>query len=144
MNRAVCARCGASRTDFREVCPACGHRPDGEGVLLAWLLSAAHFDEKQLDAAAERIKKGEPLRPTEAMFARARRALGEDLATDLGLSTGQRVALLVASLLLTPLPAWVMAVWWRRERPRAALQALALAVPSSAAFVAFWLWSLFG
>lgn len=144
MTRAVCARCGASRTDFREVCPACGHRPDGEGVLLAWLLSTAHFDDKQLDAAAERIKKGEPLRPTEAMFDRARKALGEDLSTDAGLSTAQRVGLLVVSLLLTPLPAWVMAVWWRRERPRAALQALALAVPSSAAFVAFWVWFVLG
>jgi hypothetical protein len=144
VNRAVCARCGASRVDFREVCPACGFRPDGEAVLSAWLLSSAHFDDKQLDAAAERIKRGEPLRPTAAMFDRARRALGEDLSTDVGLSTGQRVGLLVVSLLLTPLPAWVMAVWWWKERPRAAIQALALAVPSSAVFVAGWFWAVFG
>ena len=144
MNRAVCARCGDSRTDFREVCPACGFRSDGEGVLLAWLLSSAHFDDKQLDAASQRIKKGEPLRPTEAMFDRARRALGEDLSTDAGLTTQQRLGLLVMSLLITPLPAWVMAVWWWRSRPRAALQSLALAVPCSAAFVTLWLWTLLG
>ncbi len=144
MNRAVCARCGASRAEFREVCSACGYRAEGEGVLVAWLLSSAHFDEKQLDAAAERIKKGEPLRPTDAMFDRARKALGEDLSTDQGLSTAQRVGLLVLSLLVTPLPAWLVAVWWWRARPRAAMQALALAVPSSAAFVAFWLWVVLG
>lgn len=144
MNRAVCARCGASRTDFREVCPACGYRSEGDGVLVAWLLSSAHFDDKQLDAASARIKSGEPLRPTEAMFDRARKALGEDLSTDAGLSTPQRVGLLVVSLLVTPLPAWVMAIWWWQSRPRAALQALALAVPSSAAFVAAWLWFVLG
>ena len=24
-------RCGAVRGDFRQICPSCGHRPDGEG-----------------------------------------------------------------------------------------------------------------
>lgn len=70
--------------------------------------------------------------------------MGHTLASDPGLSTRQRVGLLATCLLLTPLPAWVMGLWWIRSRPRAGVQALALAVPTTALFTAIGLWGVFG
>ena len=32
-SRAVCVRCGGERADFDQICPSCGHRPEGEGLL---------------------------------------------------------------------------------------------------------------
>lgn len=143
MTRAVCVRCGASRTEFRDICPGCGYRPEGEGVLIAWLLSDGNLDEAGLDAVAARVKAGEPPRPTSRMLDRARRALGGDLESDPGLGSTERIGLLVVSMLLTPLPALTMAAWWWRDRPRAAVQALALAIPSAAVFGIAVIWAIY-
>lgn len=132
---AVCSRCGALRVDYRYACPACGHRPVGEGLLVAWLLSSENLSLQQLHAASERIAAGEVIRPSAAQLAKARARLGQTFASDAGLTTGQQLALLACGLLLTPLPAWVVWVWWFRCRPRAAWQAFALAVPGSVLYL---------
>lgn len=118
------------------MCPSCGHRPSGDGLQVAWLLSEHHLDPKDLEDVAERIQAGDPVRPGRDQLAVARRALRSTLSTDPGLSRAQRVALLMTCLVFTPLPAWVMGWWWFRSRPRAAVQSLALAVPCSVLFFA--------
>ena len=140
--RAVCLRCGASREHYDRICPSCGHQPAGDGLLVAWLLSDANLSEAELDGVAERVRKGESVHPSRRMLRRARRALGADFSTDPGLSVGQRLALLATSLLITPLVGWVLAIWWREQKPRAALQALALSLPASVLFfgLGLWLW----
>ena len=141
MSRSICVRCGGERARHDQVCPACGHRPEGDGLLVAWLLSEENLSRAELDAVRDRVRSGEVIRPTERMLARARRALGADFASDVGLDTRQRWLLLATSLLLTPLPGLVMGVWWWNDHPRAARQALALSVPASiASFAAVVYW----
>lgn len=137
---AVCVRCGGFRADFHHVCPHCGHRPEGEGLLVAWLLSREHLPEDGLEAASQRVQRKKSIHPSERMLTRARKALGTAFDSDPGLTTWQRVALLATSLLLTPLVGWVVWFWWRRDRPRAAMQALGLSLPATAIFFAVGLW----
>jgi hypothetical protein len=129
--RAVCVRCAADRVGYDRICPTCGFRPEGDGLLVAWLLSAHNLDEPGLDRVARRIIAGESIRPSGTMIAKARRALGQALSSDPGLSTQHKVALLGTSVVLTPAVGLVLALWWRGERPRAALQCLALSLPFS-------------
>ncbi|MEZ4319353.1 MAG: hypothetical protein R3F61_17700 [Myxococcota bacterium] len=136
----VCIKCGADKPAFDAVCSACGHRPADEGLLVAWLLSDANLGPAERAAAARRIASGESIRPSAAMLKKARRALGRDLASDPGLTVGQRVGLLACSLLLTPLVGWTCWFWLRRDRPRAALQSLALSLPPTALLTAVWVW----
>lgn len=141
---AICVRCGEQRGDFRAVCPSCGHRPEGDGVLVAWLLSSENLDDDKLAATAARIRRGEPIRPSAKMLKRARRALGRQLATDPGLDVRQLGALLVGNLLFSPLLGWTCAFWWYGERPRAALQAGLVSLPVSLLGTGIWLWVAFG
>lgn len=141
--KAICVRCAEPRGDYAAACPRCGHRPEGEGLLISWLLSTENLSKSELEAAAERVRQGSVIRPSDRMLDRARKALGKDFSSDPGLTAFQRLALLSTSLLITPLPGWVCWLWWRRERPRAALQALALSAPASAAGFVLMLWLLF-
>ena len=134
MTRAVCVRCGHDRSNIDQICPNCGHRPDRDGRLVAWLLSSHHLDDAELDRVQGRIRSGESIRPSARMLDKARRALGRHLETDEGLTTRQRLALLATSVLLTPLVGWVLFVWWWEVRPRAAVQALALSLPATVGF----------
>jgi hypothetical protein len=144
VSRAVCARCGASRPDFRTTCPSCGHRPVDEGLLVAWLLSSEHLGDEALDAAAERIREGQGIRPSERQLQKARRALGRSFASDPGLSLPLRLGLLATSLILTPLPAWICFAWWLRSRPRAAWQSFGLALPGTLLYAAIGTWMALG
>lgn len=129
--RAVCTRCGADKPAFDRVCGACGHRPDGDGLLVAWLVSDQFLPSSQLPAVAERVKRGEVIRPSLRQLDRARRALGRHFASDAGLDVRQRRLLLAANLALTPLVGWTLWLWWRDERPTASWQALWLTWPAS-------------
>ena len=131
---AVCVRCGGMRGSYADVCPACGHRPDGDGLLIAWLLSDQNLDEAGLGKVSARIMAGESVRPSSKMVEKARRALGKHVASDPGLSIAQLMGLFAVSVLLTPAVGWTLAWWWRTERPRAAIQCLALSAPVSLAF----------
>ena len=142
MSRAVCVKCGSERARFDQICPSCGHRPDGEGMLVAWLLSSENLGDAELTGVAERIRHGEAIRPSGRMLDKARRALGQHFSTDEGLSNPQRIGLLATSLFLTPLVGWVLFAWWWSNRPRAALQALALSLPASVLFAGIVLWQL--
>ena len=128
---AICQRCGGTRSSYDQICPACGHRPRGDGLLVAWLLSSRHLDPESLEQVAARIGAGESIRPSARQLDRARRALGQDLSTDPGLTVGQRLGVLLTSLVLTPLVGWTGWLWWRESRPRAAKQALALSLPAT-------------
>jgi hypothetical protein len=134
MSAAICVRCGAEREKWDQVCPACGHRADEEGALVAWLLSSENLSADELAALRGRILGGEVIRPTERMLEKARLALGRTFSTDLGLTGNERLALLAVNLLLSPLVGWVCAVSWWNARPRAAMQALALSLPATVAF----------
>lgn len=140
--RAICLRCGAAKAAPEGICPACGHRPEGEGLLVAWLLSDAHLPPERLEAAAVRIREGQSVRPSAAMLDKARRALGLHAHADPGLSRRQRLGLLASSLLFTALPGVVLWAWWRQDRPRSARQALWLSLPAgaitTAAVIATW------
>jgi hypothetical protein len=138
--RGVCVRCGEERADWREICASCGFRPEGEGLLVAWLLSDQNLTPEQMVKTAARVKAGESIKPSERMLEKARHALGTSMASDPGLTTRQRVALLLTTMFLTPLPGWVCWLWWRRERPRAAMQALALALPGTLVFTVLVIW----
>jgi len=142
MSRAICVKCGGERSRFDQICPSCGHRPDGEAMLIAWLLSDQNLDDEGLTQVAARVRRGESIRPSAAMLKKARRALGQHFSTDEGLTNGQRVTLLMTSLFLTPLVGWVLFVWWWSTRPRAALQALALSLPVTVLFTGGVLWFL--
>jgi len=112
---------------------------------VAWLLSTENLNEAQLQAAAERFKAGEDLRPSEKMLSRARRALGRAFSSDPGLTGPERLGLLAVTLVLTPLVAWICWFWWLQDRPRAAWQAFGLALPASLLFfslgLAWRVWS---
>jgi hypothetical protein len=133
---AICVRCGGRKPDYNSTCPACGFRPEGDGLLVSWLLSTHHRDAASLADVAERIQAGETVRPSSRMLAEAKRALGRSWASDPGLDMRQRLALLATSILLTPLVGLTLSVWWYGTRPRAALQALALSLPASLIFLA--------
>jgi hypothetical protein len=140
MSRAVCVRCGQIRSDFRQICPSCGHRAEGEGLLIAWLLSDAHLPAEQLASVAERVRAGESIRPSERMLDLARQRLGRNFETDPGMNAKERLLLLATSLLITPLVGWTLWWWWRTERPRASSQALALSMPATVLFTVGVVW----
>lgn len=142
MSRALCVKCGGERTRFDQICPACGHRPDGEGMLIAWLLSSENLTDAQLRQTQARLRKGEHIKPSAKMLEKARRALGQHFTTDEGLTNPQRMGLLATSLFLTPLVGWVLFAWWWDQKPRAALQALALSLPATVLFTGGVLWAL--
>lgn len=142
MSRAVCVRCGTERSDYRQICPECGHRSEGEGLLVAWLLSDQNLDSDGLAQVQSRIRGGEAIRPSQKMLRKARRALGQHIETDEGLSMRDRLLLLGTNLVFTPLVGWVLMAWWWGTRPRAALQALALTLPVSVLFFAIVVYSL--
>lgn len=107
---------------------------------MAWLLSDANLSDEQLDQTAARIEAGEVIRPSENMLEKARRALGTHMSSDPGFTSVERLALLLTSLFLTPAVGWVIWLWWRRERPRAALQALSLSLPFTVLYFVGVLW----
>lgn len=142
--KGICVRCGFTKPDHAAVCPDCGHRPDGEGLLVAWLLSAHNLDEVGLAATAARIRAGEPIRPSRRMLRKARRALGRQIATDPGLTLGELVGVLLADVVFTSLVGWTCVAWWWDRRPRAALQAGLVTLPTTVVGFGFWGWMAFG
>jgi len=147
--KAVCTKCGAIHEHFDRICPTCGARPTGDGVLAAWLLSSNNLSDEEMERVSARIAAGEVIRPSERQLREARVQLGVHLTSDPGMTVQQRVALLFTSLLLTPLVGWALWVGWRRARPRAAMEALALSLPASALFFVLiplsgYAWVLYG
>lgn len=138
--RAVCARCGHDKPAYDVVCGGCGDRPEGDALLVAWLLSREHLDDPDLDHAAARVRQGHPVRPSAAQLERARTALGTQPAGDAGLSVAAWIGVAAASVVVTSAPGWATWWWWRTERPRTARQVLAASLVGAAAFMA-WAWA---
>jgi hypothetical protein len=141
---AICLRCGAPKSGPQGVCAACGHNPQGEGQLVAWLLSDAHLSPPELLEAAARIQRGLSPRPSARMLDLARRTLGVHVDLDPGLSGTERVGLMLLGLAVSPAPGLAMAWTWWNSRPRAARQALGLSAPSSVIATGFFFYLLFG
>ncbi len=128
---AICVRCGAEKDLPLGRCPACGSVPVGEERLVALVCSARVSDEDVLRAAQERIRRGEPIRPSAALLDRARRVLSgvEDATTSL---TGrQLLGLFALDLLVTPLVGYALWYHFRNDRGPAARQALVVTLPAS-------------
>ncbi len=141
-HRALCVRCGGSKRSYDAICASCGHVPEGEGLLVAWLLSAHHLDAAALEATAQRLRAGEAVRPSDALLERARYALGTHARQDAGLAPRSRALLLLVSVVLTPLVGLAAAFTWRETRPRASAQALAMSAPVSLGFLLFVVWRI--
>ena len=112
-------------------CKACGFVPTGEDRPIAWLFSGHHLEAGDLIEAAERIRAGERPDPPSALRQGARAAMGASPLLDplaKGLSRRDLVGVGLGSLLFTPLVG--IAVWFglREDRPRAAAQALWMAL----------------
>ena len=134
---ALCVRCGAEKDLPLGRCGACNTVPVDVERELAIVCSTRILDIEALRAAQERIRRGEPVRPTEALRARARAILSGEVAASYAFTVRQVAALALANVVLTPLLGY--AVWFRyRTRPGpAATQALVATIPVSVAlFVA--------
>ncbi|MCB9742903.1 MAG: hypothetical protein H6741_05330 [Alphaproteobacteria bacterium] len=155
--RGICIRCASYKDRALGSCPACGHRPEGEERVLAWLFSRNFLDEDELEEAAARLARRERPRPPARLQELARRALypgqggeagargirpvGADAVPhDRGLSGEQQVLLGAASVLLTPLLGFVY--WWslRQRRPVSARQALWVTLPVALVMSVIWAW----
>lgn len=143
MVRCACTRCGRIRVGLRTLCPACGAEVDESNLEMAWLLSTHHLSEAQLVAASERVASGDTIRPTPEMVLLARRAMGRTFREDAGFTAKELGVLCAVGLVLTPLPGWLLAYWWRASRPRAAVQAFFIAGCCSALYAGAVLWVLF-
>ena len=142
--RCVCVRCGRLKVGLRTRCPACGAAVLENDLELAWLLSGLHLSAEELEAVSQRVISGAPIRPTEAMRRKARAALGRTFKEDRGLPSKVLVLLSATGLVLTPLPAWLLAFWWRKTRPRSALQALFVAACCTLLYLWAVLWVVLG
>ena len=132
----ACVRCGMLRADYGSVCPGCGDRPEGDGRLVAWLLSGHHLERAELEEVSARIRAGEVIRPSRKQLRKAKRSLGQSWQTDSGLTVREKVCVVTVGFALTPLPGFVLGFWWRHLRPRAAAQAVLLSLPGSLFFAA--------
>lgn len=128
---AICARCGAEKDLALGRCPGCGHLPAGEERELAVVCSTRVLDAAALRAAQERIRRGEPVRPSAELRARAREALSGVPVRRTSLGPRELAAITAGNLLLTPLVGY--AVWWwhRHDEGPAARQALLVTIPAS-------------
>jgi len=112
-------------------------------------LSSENLSDDEIDRVSERIVAGEVIRPSARQLKQARVTLGAHLSSDPGMTFRQRVALLLTSLLFTPLVGWTLWAGWRGRRPRAAMEALALSLPASLLFFVLiplsgYAWILYG
>ncbi len=136
---AVCVRCGGRREDAFAACPDCGFAPSADERPLSWLFSAAWLDDEELAEAARRITLGQRPDPSRRALLEARAALaGAPVHLGPPLAIRERVALLLANVLLTPLAGYAVWIGLREERPAAARDALVLTVPITALLALLW------
>lgn len=143
MATALCHGCGADKDLPLARCSACGLVPEGDARALALICSTRILEAESLEGARARIRKGERLAPSAAMLARAHTMLRGEAPQALTLSRVQWAGLAVASLLATPLLAWLAWFRWRTREGRAERQAWQVALYTSAASAGAWIaWKL--
>lgn len=140
--RAVCHRCGGPKKGPLIPCKTCSFTPTGEERPIAWLFSAHHLTDAELDETTARILAGEQPDPSKALSDGARVAMGAAPLTDDArrpLRTGTLILIGLGNLLLTPLLGFAFWFGLIEERPRAARQALTITLPMSLALALVWL-----
>ena len=120
---AVCHRCGYRKNGPLVPCKACAFVPQRDARSVAWLFSAHHLNEAELEEAERRIRVGDIPEPSKALRTMAQRAMGAldaPALEDRPLRSTEILLLIVAEIVLTPLVGF--AVWFglREQRPRAA------------------------
>lgn len=141
--RAVCHACGGPKDLPLGRCPTCALLPAGEAREDALLCSSLFLDDAALDALADRIRQGEPLRPTPQLRRLARERLLVAPIPPASLTSGQMAALAAANLLLTPLVGWAVWLRFRTRTGPGATQALVVTAPTSIALgaaIVAWRW----
>lgn len=140
---AICHICGNNKDLALARCAQCGNVPSGTERELAMLCSTAVLDPEALGEVQERLRRGEPLRPSEGLRARARAILRGAPPPGPAWTRAQLTTLFFANVLLTPLLGYAA---WYRLRTRggpAARQVLGVSVVSSLVVTAGWVvWRL--
>jgi hypothetical protein len=139
VGKALCHACGADKDLALSRCAACGLVPEGDARALALICSTRVLEAEALEGARARIRKGERLAPSAALLARAHALLRGESPEARTLTRGEWLGLGVASLLLTPLLAWLAWFRWRTREGGAARQAWQVALYTSAASVGAWI-----
>ncbi len=139
MTPALCHACGGDKDLALAKCAACGVLPVGDARALALICSSRMLEPDALEGVRARLRRGERLQPSPALLARAHALLRGDAPDERTLSPREVLGLAVASLLVTPLLAWLAWFRWRTLPGRAARQAWQVALTTSAASVGAWL-----
>lgn len=105
------------------------------------LASAAFLGPEELKAVADRIRRGELLRPTSAMRDRARELLHGVSPPPASLGRGHLALLAMGNLLFTPLLGYAVWFRFRRHPGPGARQALLVTLPVTALLAVGW-WML--
>ncbi len=138
MTAAICHVCGGAKDLALARCPGCGTLPVGDDRALALICSARMLDVDALEGVRARLRRGERLQPSAALLARAHALLRGDAPDERTLTAREVLGLAVASLLVTPLLAWLAWFRWRTLPGRASRQAWQVALTTSAASVGAW------
>ena len=137
MAEAICWQCGAEKDLPLGRCPA-GHVPTGDDRVISVVVSTRLMDVAALDSAADRIRGGEILRPSEALLGRARGLLSGRAEEAVSLTVGQVALLVAGNVVLTPMLGWGLWFRWRARPGRGGQQALAATAPISVALAMVW------
>ena len=136
MTEAICHACGADKDLALARCAGCGVLPEGDARAHALLYSTRVLTTDALADVRRRLRSGERLAPSEALLARAHALLRGEAPTTQGVR--QVAGLAVASLLVTPLLAWLAWFRWRSRPGTAGRSALRVALFTSAASIGAW------
>ncbi len=136
---AICHACGADKDLSLARCAACGVLPEGDARAYALLCSTRMLDAGALEDVRQRLRSGERLHPSAATLARAHALLRGEVPDAMELRPRQVAGLALASLLVTPLLAWLAWFRWRSRPGTAGASALRVALLTSAASVGAWI-----
>jgi hypothetical protein len=138
VTEAICHACGADKDLALARCAGCGVLPEGDARAHALLCSTRVLTAEALADVRRRLRSGERLAPSEALLARAHALLRGEAPDARDVSPRQVAGLAVASLLVTPLLAWLAWFRWRSRPGTAGRSALRVALFTSAASIGAW------
>lgn len=134
--RSLCVRCGADKELPLGRCAACGHLPTRGEAALSVLVSSRMLAPAELDAVQARLRRGEPLRPSQERLEAAAALLAGNERQPRQLSAREAAGLAGLGVLLTPIVPLVYAWTWRGHP--AARTAIGIAVGAAVVDGAAW------